>query len=74
MEQTTGQDASFLYNETPNCPVHIGGLMIDDPSAVNGGKQGFKDILKFVEERLHLVKTIQLWCDQTGQKRISNCK
>ncbi len=59
MEQMTGQDASFLYSETSNSPMHIGGLMIYDPSTVKGGKQGFKDILNFIEERLHLAKTFR---------------
>ncbi len=59
MEQLTGQDASFLYGETANSPMHIGGLMIYDPSTVKGGKQRFKDILKFIEERLHLARTFR---------------
>ena len=59
MEQLSGQDASFLYGETPTSPMHIGGLMIYDPSTVKGGKQRFKDILKFIEERLHLAKTFR---------------
>jgi diacylglycerol O-acyltransferase / wax synthase len=59
MEQMSGMDASFLYGETPNSPMHIGGLMIYDPSTVEGGKQRFKDILKFIEDRLHLAKTFR---------------
>lgn len=59
MEQLTGQDASFLYTETPKTPMHIGGIMIYDPSTVDGGKQRFKDILGFIEERLHLAKTFR---------------
>ena len=48
MQQLSGQDASFLYFETPNSPMHIGGIMIYDPSTVKGGKQGFKDILRAI--------------------------
>ena len=59
MEQMTAQDASFLYGETPKSPMHIGGLMIYDPSSVTGGKQGFKDILEFIRARLHLAKTFR---------------
>lgn len=59
MEQMTAQDASFLYAETPTSPMHIGGLAIYDPSTVKGEKQRFKDILAFVEERLHLAKTFR---------------
>lgn len=59
MEQMTGQDASFLYAETPSSPMHIGGLTIYDPSTVKGEKQRFKDILQFIEGRLHLAKTFR---------------
>lgn len=55
MRQLSGQDASFLYMETAKTPMHIGGIMIYDPSTVKGGKQGFKDILWAIESRLHLV-------------------
>ena len=56
MEQMSGMDASFLYGETPNSPMHIGGLMIYDPSTVEGGKQRFKEILRFIEVRLHCLQ------------------
>ena len=59
MEQLTGQDASFLYAETARTPMHIGALAIYDPSTVEGGKQRFKDILNFIEARLHLAKTFR---------------
>lgn len=39
--------------------MHIGGMLIYDPSTVKGEKQGFKDILNFIEERLHLAKTFR---------------
>jgi len=59
MQQLSAQDASFLYLETPHAPMHIGGIMIYDPSALPGGKQRFKDILGFIEERLHLARTFR---------------
>lgn len=59
MEQMTGQDASFLYGELPKTPMHIGGLTIYDPSTIEGGVQRFKDILAFIEKRLHLAKTFR---------------
>ena len=59
MEQLTAQDASFIYGENTRSPMHIGGLAIYDPSTVEGGKQRFKDILQFVEDRLHLAKTFR---------------
>jgi WS/DGAT/MGAT family acyltransferase len=59
MEQLTGQDASFLYAETSKAPMHIGGVSIYDPSTAAGGKQRFKDILNFIEARLHMAKTFR---------------
>jgi len=59
MQQLSAQDASFLYFETPHMPMHIGGVMIYDPSTVRGGKQRFKNILAFIEERLHLARTFR---------------
>ncbi|MBL4681553.1 MAG: wax ester/triacylglycerol synthase family O-acyltransferase [Pseudomonadales bacterium] len=59
MEQLTGQDASFLYGETARSPMHIGGLAIYDPAGLEGGTQRFKNILTFIEERLHLAKTFR---------------
>jgi len=59
MQQLSGQDASFLYFETPTSPMHIGGIMIYDQSTVEGGKQGFKDILRSIESRLHLARSFR---------------
>ncbi|MEZ5557878.1 MAG: wax ester/triacylglycerol synthase family O-acyltransferase [Pseudomonadales bacterium] len=59
MQQLSAQDASFLYFETPHAPMHIGGIMIYDPSTVPGGRQGFKDILRYIEGRLHLARTFR---------------
>ncbi len=59
MQQLSGQDASFLYFETPKTPMHIGGIMIYDQSSVAGGKLGFKDILGHIESRLHRARTFR---------------
>lgn len=59
MEQLTGMDASFLYFETPNQPMHIGGLCVYDPSTAPGGFVRFKDILGTIESRLHLARTFR---------------
>jgi WS/DGAT/MGAT family acyltransferase len=56
MQQLSGLDASFLYLETPNAPMHIGGLAIYDPSTAPGGKVTFKGILANTEKRLHLAR------------------
>jgi WS/DGAT/MGAT family acyltransferase len=36
MERLTGLDAGFLSMETPNAPMHVAGLAVFDPSAVEG--------------------------------------
>ncbi len=56
MQQLTGQDASFLYFETPSAPMHVGGVMIYDQTELPAGKQRFTDILRAIEERLHLAR------------------
>ena len=58
-EQLTGLDALFAYAETPRTPMHIGACAIYDPSTAHDGKVRFKDILGFVEERLHRAKTFR---------------
>jgi diacylglycerol O-acyltransferase len=57
VQQLSGLDASFLYLETPNSPMHIGGLTIYDPSTAEGGKVGFKQIMANVAQRAHMVAT-----------------
>jgi len=49
MQALTGLDASFLYLETPNSPMHVGGLAIIEGSLKF---EAFRDILK---SRLHLI-------------------
>jgi diacylglycerol O-acyltransferase / wax synthase len=52
MEQLSGQDASFVYFDTQNTPMHIGSVGIYDPSTAPGGFVRFKDILRHIESRL----------------------
>lgn len=52
MQQLTGLDASFLYLETPNAPMHISGLAIYDPSTAPGGKVRFKQIIDNTTRRI----------------------
>lgn len=59
MEQLQGMDASFVAMETPNSPMHIGSILIYDPSTAPGGFVRFKDILRFYEERMRLSKTMR---------------
>lgn len=46
MQQLSGLDSAFLYTETPNQPMHIGSLLICDPSTAPGGAVRFKDIIE----------------------------
>mgnify|MGYP003144778719 FL=1 len=59
MEQLSGLDATFLYLDQENSPMHIGSIAIYDPSTAPGGFVRFKDILSFVEERLPLAPTFR---------------
>ena len=52
MKQLTGLDASFLYLETPNSPMHISGLYIYTQETAPGGKVRFKQILEHVATRI----------------------
>ncbi len=59
MEQLQGMDASFVAMEQRNSPMHIGSLLIYDPSTAPGGFVRFKDILAFYESRMQLSKTMR---------------
>jgi len=59
MQQLSGQDASFVYMESPSTPMHIGSVGIYDPSTAPGGFVRFKDILSFVESRLGGARTFR---------------
>jgi WS/DGAT/MGAT family acyltransferase len=59
MKQMQGLDAAFVALEQPNAPIHIGSVAIYDPSTAPGGFVRFKDILSFIEGRLHLAKSLR---------------
>jgi diacylglycerol O-acyltransferase / wax synthase len=59
MEQLSGQDASFVYMETPTSPMHIGSVGIYDPSTAPGGFVRFKDILAHIESRLDKARSFR---------------
>jgi diacylglycerol O-acyltransferase / wax synthase len=59
VEQLSGQDASFVYMETPTTPMHIGSVGIYDPSTAPGGFVRFKDILRHVESRLDKARSFR---------------
>ena len=54
-EQLSAQDASFLYWESERVANHVGGLYIYDQSTAPNGLVTFKQILRHLEARLHLV-------------------
>lgn len=58
MEQLSGLDASFLYLETRNSPMHIGGLSIYDPSTADGGRVTFKQILANLTARAQRIPAL----------------
>ena len=59
MQQLQGMDASFVAFETRNSPMHIGSILIYDPSTAPGGFVRFKDILAFFHSRMQLSKTMR---------------
>ena len=54
MKQLGNQDAGFVYNETPTTPMHIAGLGIYDQSTAPKGRLGHKDIIKYMQDRIHV--------------------
>jgi len=58
MKHLTGLDATFLYMETPETPMHVGGLHILDLPA---GYQGdfYEDVKAHVAKRMPLVSLFQ---------------
>ena len=56
MEQLGGQDASFLYFETPATHMHLASVALYDQSTAPGGRVRFRDLVDNVRKRLHLAK------------------
>lgn len=56
MDQLTGLDASFLYLETPNAPMHIGGVSIVDPNTPNG-RLDLRMLRDLLASRIHTSRT-----------------
>lgn len=53
MERLTGLDDFFLSLETPSSPMHVAGLAVYDPSAVEGGL-GYERLIEVFDCRMHL--------------------
>ena len=54
MEHLKGADASFLYMENPVVHMHVTGVMILDPSTMEGGYR-FETFRDHIVDRLHLI-------------------
>ena len=59
MKQMQGLDAAFVAFERPNTPLHIASTIIYDPSTAPDGFVRFKDILRFIESRIHLAPSMR---------------
>jgi len=59
MKQMQGLDTVFVAMERPVAPVHIGSVLIYDPSTAPEGFVRFKDILSFIEGRLQMADTLR---------------
>ncbi|MEO1252442.1 MAG: wax ester/triacylglycerol synthase family O-acyltransferase [Pseudomonadota bacterium] len=59
MKQMQGLDAAFVAFEQPNAPIHIGSILIYDPSTAPGKFVRFKDILNFIKARLYLAPVMR---------------
>ncbi len=55
MQQLSGLDAAFLYLETPNAPMHVGGVAIFEPPVDK--KFDIENYRNFLTTRLHVVRT-----------------
>lgn len=56
MQQLSGQDASFLYFETPNTHMHITSMALYDQSTAPNKRVRFRDLTDNIRKRLHLAK------------------
>lgn len=54
MKQMQGLDAAFVAFEQSHAPIHIGSILIYDPSSTPEKFVRFKDILNFIKGRLQL--------------------
>jgi diacylglycerol O-acyltransferase / wax synthase len=59
MQRISATDAMFLDIEGPKSPLIIGGLFILDPSTAPGSFVRHRDILTYVESRLHLAPNLR---------------
>jgi diacylglycerol O-acyltransferase / wax synthase len=58
MQRLSGMDASFLYMETPTRHMHVSGVLILDPSTMQGGYE-FARIRELIQSRIHLMPMLR---------------
>jgi diacylglycerol O-acyltransferase len=58
MQQLSGLDASFLYLETRNAPMHVGGVLLFQPRG-RGGPFDLETYRRVVASRLHVARTFR---------------
>lgn len=58
MQRLGGLDSAFLYFETPTMHMHVGGLMLVDPSTMDH-PYSFADLRAFIARRLPLVPSFR---------------
>src|SRR3954453_24218240 len=54
MQRLGGLDSAFLYFETPTMHMHVGGLMLVDPSTMSK-PYNFADLRRYIDDRMPLV-------------------
>ena len=59
MEQLSGLDATFLTLETPQAPMHIGGVSVLDPRTPDGGRLDLEALRELMMSRLHVSRTFR---------------
>ena len=59
LRQLSSQDASFLYQDSPSTPMHVGSVAILDPTKSPYGALTLERMLQFYRERLHLMPTVR---------------
>ena len=54
VQRLTGLDAAFLYMETPTAHMHVGSVIVADPTGLERGQMTADGIADYVQRRLHL--------------------
>ncbi|MCZ6658155.1 MAG: wax ester/triacylglycerol synthase family O-acyltransferase [Gammaproteobacteria bacterium] len=57
LQQLSALDASFLYQDTPHTPMHVGAIALLDPSTSPYGPLTLEAVTAYFDERLHLMPT-----------------